>query len=59
MYLKATFPKKPVTFYIEARVKMEYNKRNKLGFVELFEDGICTSALHSPQGEGGPPLGGG
>jgi len=30
-----------------------------LGFVGEFEDGIDTGALHSPQGEGGPPLGGG
>jgi len=31
----------------------------KLEFVGVIEDGINTRALHSPQGEGGPPLGGG
>ena len=31
----------------------------KLEFVGEIEDGIGTGALHSPQGEGGPPLGGG
>ena len=31
----------------------------KLGVVELFEDEMNTRALHSPHGEGGPPLGGG
>ena len=32
---------------------------DKPQFVELFKDEINTSALHSPHGEGGPPLGGG
>jgi hypothetical protein len=32
---------------------------DKLGVVELFEDEMNTGALHSPHGEGGPPLGGG
>ena len=31
----------------------------KLGFVGMFEDEMNTRALHSPHGEGGPPLGGG
>ena len=31
----------------------------ELEFVGEFEDEFCTGALHSPQGEGGPPLGGG
>jgi len=35
------------------------NMCDKFEFIGVFEDGICTSALHSPQGEGGPPLGGG
>ena len=35
------------------------NMCDKLEFVELFEYEICTGALQSPQGEGGPPLGGG
>ena len=35
------------------------NLRDKLEFVGEIKDEFCTGALHSPQGEGGPPLGGG
>ena len=31
----------------------------KFEFVGQFEDEMNTGALHSPHGEGGPPLGGG
>ena len=38
---------------------VRFKQSDKLEFIGEFEDEFCTGALHSPHGEGGPPVGGG